>query len=162
MVARLGVYEPAALAQIRTEAFATRMVAILGAIERHTAALEARPGHRTEASFLSSYRRHVTDQHGKLEPPDFERRRRVPIGDIYVPTVITEDFYPERAVVSPSADQSSLDAYSLAGRLDRSVLLGDPGEGKTTAANVLMDHFASDPERRAPFLVILRDYAAPT
>src|ERR1700733_5045966 len=160
LVARLGVYEPAALAQIRAEAFATRMIAILGAIERHTAALEARPGHRTEASFLSSYRSHVTDQHGKLEPPDFERRRRVPIRDIYVPTVIAEDFYSERAVVSPPADQPSLDVYYLAARLDRSVLLGDPGSGKTTAANVLMHYFASEQDGRVPFLVTLRDYAA--
>ena len=160
LVARLGVYEPAALAQIRAEAFATRMVAILEAIERHTAALTARPGHHTEASFLSSYRSHVTDQHGKLEPPDFERRRRVPIRDIYVPAVITEDFYSERAVVSPPADQPSLDVYYLAARLDRSVLLGDPGSGKTTAANVLMHYFASQQDGRVPFLVTLRDYAA--
>ncbi len=160
LVARLGVYEPAALAQIRAEAFATRMVAILDAIERHTAALSARPGHHTEASFLSSYRSHVTDQHGKLEPPDFERRRRVPIRDIYVPAVITEDFYPERAVVPQPTDGSPLDVYNLAARLDRSVLLGDPGSGKTTAANVLMHHFASDPEGRVPFLVTVRDYAA--
>jgi NACHT domain len=159
LVARLGVYEPAALAQIRAEAFATRMTAILGAIERHTAALSARPSHRTEAGFLSSYRRHVTDQHGKLEPPDFDRRRRIPIPDIYVPTTITEDFYAERAVASRPA-LPSLDVWRLATRLDRSVLLGDPGGGKTTAANVLMSHFAADEKRRVPFLVTLRDFAA--
>ena len=50
---------------------------VLDAIERHTAALSARPNERTEASFLTSYRRHVVDHHGKLEPPDFERRHRV-------------------------------------------------------------------------------------
>ena len=81
------------------------MINVLNAIERHTAALTARPAHRTEASFLSSYRRHVIDQHGKLEPPDFDRRRRVPIADIYVPTVITEDLSPERASVSRPAEQ---------------------------------------------------------
>jgi len=68
LVARISVYAPQDLAQIRAEAFASRMIAILGAIERHTAALSARPGLRTEASFLTSYRRHVTEQHGKLEP----------------------------------------------------------------------------------------------
>jgi len=161
LVARLGVYEPAVLAQIRAEAFATRMIAILGAIERHTAALRARPVHRTEASFLDSYRRHVIDQHGKLEPPDFERRRRVPIRDIYVPTVITEDFYPEREVVPHPVSRFSPDPlYDLAVRLDRSVLLGDPGGGKSAAANVLMNHFARDPDDQVPFFVTLRDYAA--
>ena len=43
LVARLGVYEPAALAQIRTEAFAARVVAILGAIERHMVRLRHGP-----------------------------------------------------------------------------------------------------------------------
>ena len=42
------------------------------------------------------------------------------------------------------------------------MLLGDPGGGKTTAANVLANFFASDPTRRIPFLVTLREYAAKT
>jgi predicted NACHT family NTPase len=50
----------------------------------------------------------------------------------------------------------------LAERLDQTVLLGDPGGGKTTAANVLANFFASDAGRRLPFLVTLRDYAAKT
>jgi hypothetical protein len=141
LAARLSVYEPQLLAQIRGEAFFTRMIATLNAIERHSAALSTRPSHRTEAGFLSGYRRHVTEQYGKLEPPDFERRRRVPIPDIYVPTIITEDLSPERASVSRLVDQPSPSVYDLAERLDRSVLLGDPGGGKTTAANVLMHHF---------------------
>ena len=160
LVARLEADDPPLLAQIRSDAFSTRMINILNAIERHTAALSARPGQRTESGFLASYRRHVIDQHGKLEPPDFDRRRRVPIADIYVPTDITEDLPAERAPVPPSATNSSLMVYDLAGRLDRSVLLGDPGGGKTTAANVLMHHFARDSDGRIPFLVTLRDYAA--
>jgi hypothetical protein len=156
LVARLGVYEPQVLAQIRSDAFSTRVIAILNAIERHTAALSTRPNQRTEASFVSRYRRHVIEQHGKIEPPDFDRRRRVPIGDIYVPTLITEGLTPDWRLPG----QSSLDVYDLAKRLDRSVLLGDPGGGKTTAANVLMHHFASDTAGIIPFLVTLRDYAA--
>ncbi|MEI4884434.1 hypothetical protein, partial [Klebsiella pneumoniae] len=76
LAGRLSAYEPQALAQIRSEAFSTRMIAILNAIEHHVGALTARPSQRSEASFLSGYRRHVVEQHGKLEPPDFDRRRR--------------------------------------------------------------------------------------
>jgi len=160
LVARLEAEDPPLLAQVRSDAFSARMINILNAIERHTAALSARPNRRTESSFLASYRRHVIDQHGKLEPPDFDRRRRVPIADIYVPTSITEDLPPERKAPSGRGGPVSVDVYELAARLDRSVLLGDPGGGKTTAANVLMHHFASDPASRVPFLLTLRDYAA--
>jgi hypothetical protein len=41
------------------------MINVLNAIERRTAALTTRPAQHTEASFLSSYRRHVIDQPGK-------------------------------------------------------------------------------------------------
>ena len=160
LVARLEAAEPAMLAQIRSEAMSARMIAILRAIERHTAALTARPNSRTETSFLASYRSHVLDQYGKLEPPDFDRRRHVPISDIYVPPVIYEDIPRKRTVVSVEENPPTLIVWDLVGRLDRSVLLGDPGGGKTTASTVLMHHFASDPERRVPFLVTLRIYAA--
>ena len=49
---------------------------------------------------------------------------------------------------------------NLVEKIDRTVLLGDPGGGKTTAANVLANYFASSPTRKIPFLVTLRDYAA--
>ena len=46
LVARLEAAEPAILTQIRSEALSARMIAILRAIERHTAALNARPNLR--------------------------------------------------------------------------------------------------------------------
>jgi hypothetical protein len=160
MVGRLEAAEPSMLTQIRSEAMSARMIAILRAIERHTAALSSRPNARSEASFLASYRSHVIEQHGKLEPPDFDRRRRVPIADIYVPPVIYEGIPAERAVVAVQRNPPTLSLWELASRLDRAVLLGDPGGGKTTASNVLMHHFASDDGHRIPFLVTLRNYAA--
>jgi hypothetical protein len=48
LVARLEADDAPLLAQIRFDAFATRIVSILNAIERHTAALTARPDQRTE------------------------------------------------------------------------------------------------------------------
>lgn len=160
LVARLEADDPPLLARIRGDAFSTRMINVLNAIERHTAALTTRPAPRTEASFVSGYRRHVITRHGELEPPDFDRRRRVPIADIYVPTIITEDPPPGRTTVTRPGAKSAFDIYELAGHIDRTVLLGDPGGGKTTAANVLMHHFAGDPQGRVPFLVTLRNYAS--
>lgn len=144
LVARVEADEPAVLAQIRDEALATRMINILHAIERHAAALAARPDWD-----IDNYRRHVTIRHGRLEPPDFQRRRPIPIDRIYVPTAITEEPSAERTGVSPHQTRT-LDAWGLATRLDRTVLLGDPGGGKTTASNVLMHHFASTPAGLVP------------
>ena len=160
LVARLEVDDPPLLAQIRSEAFSARMIHVLNAIERHTAALTTRPAQRTEESFLSRYGEHVIRHHGQLEPPDFDRRRQIPIADIYVPTIITEESPPGRTATTRQGPQPALNIYALAGQLDRTVLLGDPGGGKTTAANVLMHHFASDPQERVPFLVTLRSYAS--
>ena len=159
LVARLESEDPRLLVQIRSEAFSTRMINVLNAIERHAAALAKRPEQQTEKDYLSRYRRHVIDQHGKLEPPDFDRRRRVPIEKIFVPTIIFEEDYRKLTITSPTSGQS-LNVFGLAADLDRTVLLGDPGSGKTTTANVLMHSFARDLAGRIPFLVTLRDYAA--
>ncbi|MBO0803088.1 MAG: NACHT domain-containing protein [Nocardiopsaceae bacterium] len=157
LVARVEAGEPDLLAQIRSEALSTRMIAVLNAIERHTAALSTSP--RNADTFLASYRRQVVEQHGSLQPPDFERRRRVPIDDIYVPAAIYEEPSTER-IVATADPPPSVSVWELAERADRSVLLGDPGGGKTTASNVLMHHFASDSSSRVPFLVTLRDFAS--
>jgi NACHT domain len=149
------------LAQVRAEAYNSRIVALLGTLADMVAAL-AHPGRGglEEDEFLRRYRRQVRERHGKLDPPDFERRRRVPVAEIYVPTAVNQDFHPERNVAPRASQPSSLTVRDLAARLYRTVLLGDPGGGKTTAANVLANRFASDADWKVPLLVTLRDYAA--
>jgi hypothetical protein len=160
LVARLEGTDAKLLPQIRNDAFATRVINILGAIQQQTAALSRAPGHRTEADFLTRYRRHVLEEHGKLQPPDLERRRKVPIADIYVDASIVPDFPPGEVSDQDALNFPGFRVRELAGIIDRSVLLGDPGGGKTTAANVLICQFADDPEGEIPFLVTLRKYAA--
>ncbi len=136
-------------------------MALLGAIERQVAALaDPSRGARTEAEFIDRYRRQAHQRHGFLAPPDFDRRRRIPVDDIYVPTGMSEEDYPERPRMTREAKAESLTVWDLVGRLGRTVLLGDPGGGKTTAANVLADYFARDITRKIPFFVTLREYAA--
>ena len=163
LVGRLEGSAPPLLAQIRAEALSSRMVAILGRIEQHAAALSATPGRQAVAGFLARYRRHVIEHHGLIEPPDFNRRQRVPIADLYVRPVIVQLVDGEPPPNSGAAGLASpreVDLWTLAGEIDRTVLLGDPGGGKTTATTVLMHYYASDTDRRVPFLVTLREFAA--
>jgi hypothetical protein len=156
LVAHLEGSEPAVLGQIRSEAAAARMTAILHAIERHLAALSSRASLRTETDFLLRYRQHVTEHHGQIVPPDFERRRRVPIASLYVPPGIVQ------VTDSRAGDPlREISLWTLADNIDRTVLLGDPGGGKTTAACAVMNYYcAAEASRPAPFLVTLREFAA--
>jgi hypothetical protein len=160
LAGRLEAGQPALLRQIRGEAFAARMVAILNAIERHTASLSSQPGLHGHDDFLVRYARHVNEHHGQLEPPDFERRRRIPVDDLYVSPRIIEMTGADQVRQPPEIELPELDLPGLAGRIDRTVLLGDPGGGKTTAANVLVSRYARDRLRKVPFLVTLREFAA--
>ena len=164
------------LAQVRAEAYSGRIVALLGAIERQVAALSApERGSRAEVQWLGRYRRQARARHGYLYPPDFDRRRKVRAETIYVNTRVVSHLrtqvrlggqtISERPAGEMDFDpadlpsEASLTVMDLARRLDRTVLLGDPGGGKTTSANVLADFFASDPARKIPFFVTLREYA---
>ena len=162
LVARLESRNRPLLEKFRAQAYSARMIAILSAIERHAAALSARPGQRLETDFLTRYRRHVLDHHGKLSPPDFDRRRRVPVPDIYVPVGVFDSRSSGAGLGTPLTEVNCVALEDFAKRLDRTVLLGDPGGGKTTAANVLMHQFASEMSAggRVPFLVTLREYTA--
>jgi NACHT domain len=157
----------AGLGQVRAEAYNARIIALLGAIERQVAALaDPERGGRVEAEFLKRYRRQVRQNHGRIEPPDFDRRRLIPLDRIYVPTNIKE-YIPDVAVIgrrqAPGEPRAvSLSVPDLKRILDRTVLLGDPGGGKTTAVKFLLNEFANDSGGKVPFLVTLRKYAAET
>jgi hypothetical protein len=155
----------ARLGQVRAEAYNARIIALLGAIERQIVAL-ADPGRGgcAEADFLKRYRRQVRQKHGQIVPPDFDRRRLVSLATIYVPTEIEEHIADVTTVGSRQAPNRPRTAFlnvpNLKGILDRTVLLGDPGGGKTTAVKFLLNEFANDPSGKIPFLVTLREYAA--
>jgi hypothetical protein len=155
LVDRLKRTNPDLLDKIRQEALAARSIAVLHAIERHAAALAGRTDPQVDTEFVARYRRHIVDYHGKLEPPDLERRRRVAIAELYVDPAIVQLKDAELAELP-----RVLDLWTFARELDRTVLLGDPGGGKTSAAHVLMDYFSRASGVRIPFMVILREFAA--
>jgi hypothetical protein len=152
LVSKLEACDIPELQQIRNDAFNSRIVAILEAIERQVEAL-AHSGRDDDTDFLRRYRRHVRTRHGKLRPPDLRERRQIPVENIYVDTTVLPH---ERG----AEVRAGLTVLGLAELTDRTVLLGDPGSGKTTAANVLAYRCVGENGGPIPFLVSLRDFAA--
>jgi hypothetical protein len=152
LVGRVRSADPELLHRIRQEAYLARVVA---AIERHAVVSAGRQDSAGDRDFVLRYRRHVAERHGRLQPPDFERRRLIPIDDLYVSPAISHMIEVEVGAPLPQTD-----IWLLDDELDRAVLLGDPGGGKTTASHVLMQRHAMDAGRRVPFLVTLREFAS--
>ncbi len=89
------------------------------------------------------YRAQVRAAHGYIEPPDFERKRKIPIEDLYV---------SPRIGTARSETQQLLSFDQFEARIDRTVLLGDPGGGKSTAANALAFRAAREESDLSPSL----------
>jgi len=94
-----------------------------------------------------------------IAPPTFDDRRRVPIDDLYVsPTIIPEEELP------PGMD--SMGEEELLFDIDRTVLLGDPGGGKSTLATKIAFDLSNGArpvstlcdEGLLGFPIILREY----
>lgn len=152
LVKNLRESEQEFLQQIQQQAYFSRIVS---AIQRHSSNVFADyTSLGTRLDFMERYRRHLREQHGELRPPDFERRRKVPIEALYVPQVMTQ------SMESADNPSSQIDIWGLDQLIDRTVLLGNPGVGKTTAAQALLYLHAMDAGRPLPFLVVLREFAA--
>lgn len=102
------------------------------------------------------YREQVLVRHGTITPPSFDTSERVPVDDIYV----EPSFRPNDSSVP---DELSRD--ELVQRLDRTVVLGDPGAGKSTFAMKLAYDLARNRVTvpggsLTPLVVILKDYGS--
>ncbi|GIH25170.1 hypothetical protein Aph01nite_34800 [Acrocarpospora phusangensis] len=154
---RLAADEPDLFQAVRQDAHLARLHATTTALERHAAAVSGRADPAAEELFLRRYRRQAADYHGSIEPPDFDRRQRVPLADIYV----TPRIVPAPAVETDEDEPADpVDLESFARAVDRTVLLGDPGGGKTSTSHALMHLHASREGTRTPFYVSLHEYAA--
>ncbi|WP_081736639.1 NACHT domain-containing protein [Amycolatopsis orientalis] len=123
----------------------------LNAIERHCEALAG--GDEKKAvefeKFVGKYRKQVVVKHGSIVLPDFERKRRFPVEDLYVDA---------RLIFSHDGEARSSTLSNIQRGIDRTVILGDPGGGKSTAAAVLAHRLAQSNDDLVPFLIILRDF----
>lgn len=115
----------------------------------------------TVETFVTDYLLQAQTRFGYIIPQSFDRQRKLPIDDLFV----APRLYPDRMRAEhPEAKPISMPA-AIAG-LDRTVLLGNPGGGKSTFAHKLVHLLTSEPGQRhiagrrlLPFFVTLRDYA---
>ncbi|WBB95226.1 NACHT domain-containing protein [Solwaraspora sp. WMMA2080] len=142
---------PRIAGDITNDAKIERVSNILESIERHLSSLKSINVAQidSEADLISKYRKQAARAHGSIEPPDFERRRRLNYSTIYVSPKFAES----------GRRETELSLEDLIEELDRTVILGDPGGGKSTAANVITTIFAATPTYQIPFFVLLRDFA---
>jgi|GEM_PF-2876773 len=147
--------EPNFLEEFGRAARQSHIQAIVASVEGHqrTRSQFAKGESLAQLSLWSEeYRRVVANRHRYIIPPDFRSTERFEYDSLYVPPRISLD---------PAADpHSALDVDVFSERISCSVLLGDPGGGKSTLAENLVRRHALDASARLPFLVVLRDVLA--
>ena len=104
------------------------------------------------------YRNQVRVRHGTITPPSFDAAERVPVDDIYVETRF-------RLTAEAKSHEFSLWRDEVVEQLDRTVVLGDPGAGKSTFAEKLAYDLAGGSIELpggalTPLIVSLKDYGA--
>ena len=122
-----------------------------------------RPDSRQVDAFEGSLRTATAEATALITPPSFEGTRTVPIDRLYV----APNFVRRADAASSGPDDSRVIGYErLLGEIDRTVLLGNPGAGKSTFAQKLCHDLASDQARLhgelrlTPLLVTLRRWRA--
>ena len=148
----------------RNSAFISHLLTdYLLSIEKNLAFLIAQKKLDIQAvlDFEEKYRQQVAERHNSIRPPFIEAAKDVPISKLYVPSVIGAGL---RSHDNGKQHQTiSMDVFL--GTIYRTVLLGNPGGGKSTFAHKLCydlaTHFANPliaGRQVTPILVVLRKY----
>lgn len=120
-----------------------------------------KPNLRDIYEFETQYRDQVAKRHWFITPPNFDTAQKVPIDDLYV----SPDFVREPS--KKDDEPIKLERSILLGGINRVVVLGNPGSGKSTFLLKLCHDLATKYSDRlfagrliSPILVVLRDYGA--
>lgn len=147
---------PATLVSLQNTGLLKRLTTVLENIEQHSnslavaSSLEALERRRV---WLTTYRTLCERAHGYIVPPDFDTSRKIPMANLYVTPTVSGG--------GPNAyrDGAGMNFDVFRSTIDRTVLLGDPGGGKSTLSNYLAAYWATSDDGIVPFHVTLREYA---
>ncbi|GAA3712205.1 hypothetical protein GCM10022377_27140 [Zhihengliuella alba] len=147
---------PSALVALQNVSLLKRVDTTLGNIDEHLKLISAGVSPETVATrrkWTETYKGLCAKIHGYIVPPDFETNRKVPMDELYVIPSIA-DGGPSQYKGGPD-----LDFEEFVSAIDRTVLLGDPGGGKSTLSNYLAATVAKTTNDEIPFHITLREYA---
>jgi hypothetical protein len=145
--------------QVQTWSYATVAGQILSSIDNSLAALTTDVRDRSSLAWVPRYRELFVDAHSDIEAPDFTARTTDRYDEIFVgPSILEADPGSLRARFTADGRSGSFERFCET--LDRAVLLGDPGAGKSTTSTVAAVITA---QRTAilPFIVVLRKVDSP-
>ena len=122
-------------------------------------ASSTKPGVASYLEFEKKYRNQIANRHGFIQPPHFDSARKVPIDDLYV--------VPRFSTVprSKRVEAQSVNLRQLLTQIHRTVVVGNPGGGKSTLAAKVLHDLAGQYDQRFAcgrmlnfVLVVLREY----
>jgi hypothetical protein len=101
--------------------------------------------------FIDTYTAAAGDAFSRVRAPHWDAQVIVPLSKVYIPAQVTSD------------DLKAIPVDSLT--LDRTVIVGDPGAGKTTFTSYLAYNVLQNRDRRferatIPFVLTLREYSS--
>ncbi|MFC9895608.1 NACHT domain-containing protein [Nocardia sp. NPDC127579] len=116
---------------------------------------------RTSLDWVDRYRMLFTANHREITSPDLHVRRTVDYTDLFVgPTVFRLDTKSMRPHTGRQPDLNADTFTRFYTAIDRSVLVGDPGGGKSTSSTVAALELARE-YNLVPFIVVLRELEEP-
>jgi hypothetical protein len=152
-----------------TWASQTLLLATLANVEQHVSALastqdrdssQLRQFREAEETWRKAYVRAFTRTHERIELPDFDLRRLVHYSELYVtPNFVMLDDSQESDEARQHNVRRSLLYTSfdeLLNSVDHTVILGDPGAGKSTASSIIGCRWCKD-ERRVCYILKVRN-----
>lgn len=156
VVSNIRDIDPQIITDLQQAALLKRIASLIENIQPHNSYLRSTNSPEAivgKQAWVTEYRRLCMKAHGFIVPPDFDSNKKIPMNELYVIPSISA----RRKINDIESEIIPFDNF--ANIIDRTVILGDPGGGKSTLSNYLTWNYASKNDIAVPFHITLRDFA---